>query len=95
MYALSIPNSHLQRRPTERVDFLLPYLLTAFHDPIDGVAPRLVHLAKAFNTSERLFHPVSSRRWPILVELTSARVKDASYSLAKMMAMREGALTGI
>ena len=49
------------------VHFLLPYLLTAFHDSINWVAVRLVCLAKAFHKFD----------WPMSVELVLRAVKDA------------------
>ena len=38
------------------------YLLTAFHNPIDGLAARFLRLAKSFHVFGRLFHPIPSQR---------------------------------
>ncbi|KIJ91586.1 hypothetical protein K443DRAFT_477767 [Laccaria amethystina LaAM-08-1] len=67
------PTSTYSQGPRQGVHFLLSHLFAAFHDTIDGVAARLVRLAKAFNRSERLFHPLPPRRGPISAELASAR----------------------
>jgi hypothetical protein len=58
---------------TEKGTLSVPYLLTASHDPHDGVAPRLAHLAKPFHEFERLLHPIPPQRWPTSAELASAR----------------------